>query len=114
VFEEFGNVKGQYLCLEVHKAPFHDEHGRVIGTVGSARDITDRKRLEETHLQAQKLESLGTLAGGIAHDFNNILAAIRGNADLAADLLGADHAASEVWVRFGKPPRARVILCAGS
>ncbi|MBP8273185.1 MAG: PAS domain S-box protein [Acidobacteria bacterium] len=95
VFEESGNVRGQFLCLEVHKAPFHDEHGRVIGTVGSGRDITERKRLEETHLQAQKLESLGTLAGGIAHDFNNILAAIRGNADLAADLIGAEHAASE-------------------
>ncbi|MDR3581408.1 MAG: PAS domain S-box protein [Oryzomonas sp.] len=59
-------------------------------TYAIARDITDRKKLEEENLlleqqlqHAQKLESLGVLAGGIAHDFNNILTSIIGNADLA-------------------------------
>ena len=75
--------------------------GRVIEFQGepcliaTMLDATERKRLEEVHLRAQKLESLGTLAGGIAHDFNNILAAIRGNADVAARDVGADHAAAE-------------------
>ena len=46
-FEEFGNVKGKFLFLDVHKAPFWDENGKMIGTVGSARDMTKEKNLEK-------------------------------------------------------------------
>ncbi|WP_434514960.1 response regulator [Dechloromonas sp. ARDL1] len=46
-FEESGTVRGRFLCLEVHKAPFVDADGKVIGTVGCARDITERKQVEQ-------------------------------------------------------------------
>jgi PAS domain S-box-containing protein len=48
---------------------------------GTIRDITERKRPEQQLIQAQKMESIGTLAGGIAHDFNNLLAMILGTAE---------------------------------
>jgi signal transduction histidine kinase/CheY-like chemotaxis protein len=65
--------------------------GRIV-RLQIATDITQLKELQEKQLraeaklrQAQKMESIGTLAGGIAHDFNNILSSIIGYTELAID-----------------------------
>lgn len=51
-------------------------------TLNFARDITRDKKLERRFQEAQRMESIGTLAGGIAHDFNNLLMGIQGNVSL--------------------------------
>ncbi len=45
-FEEYGNIQGKMLYLEVYKAPFYDQDGNIIGTVGAGRDITELKKIE--------------------------------------------------------------------
>jgi signal transduction histidine kinase len=57
--------------------------GTSLGVAVTLRDVTERKRMEETRLQALRLESMGLMAGGIAHDFNNLLAVIVGNIEIA-------------------------------
>jgi diguanylate cyclase (GGDEF)-like protein/PAS domain S-box-containing protein len=52
-FEEFGNVQGEFLFLDVYKAPFLDEQGNMIGTVGIGRDVTRERKLEEERTQVQ-------------------------------------------------------------
>lgn len=48
-FDEYGNVKGKFLYLDVYKTPFYNENGKIIGTVGSGRDVTKEKKLEKEY-----------------------------------------------------------------
>ncbi len=54
----------------------HDPEGQPRSILTMDTDVTDRKKLEEQFLRAQRMDSIGTLAGGIAHDLNNVLAPI--------------------------------------
>ncbi len=63
--------------------------GEPTGLRGILIDISEKKRLEAQLHQAQKMESIGTLAGGIAHDFNNLLMGIRGRASLMLENIDA-------------------------
>jgi hypothetical protein len=57
-FNEYGNIKGRFLYLDVIKAPFYDIEGNIIGTVGSGRDVTHEHQLQTEHDHA--LEALKT------------------------------------------------------
>ena len=78
---------GGVKIIEAVCSPF-SFGGKVHGVYGIARDITDRKLLEETLHHAERMKSVGLLAGGIAHDFNNILGIIQGNYTLLKESLG--------------------------
>ncbi|MDO9041528.1 MAG: PAS domain S-box protein [Desulfocapsaceae bacterium] len=68
-------IEGNAIC--------NFENGKPLFTQCIFRDVTEKKKMIEELIKAQKLESLGVLAGGIAHDFNNLLTAILGNISLA-------------------------------
>src|SRR6185436_14220431 len=81
---------GRLVQVRTVVAPIRSPDGAIRHYLVLEEDITEwladqerHRRLEAQLFQAQKLESLGTLAGGIAHDFNNILTGILGYCELA-------------------------------
>ncbi|MEK6569879.1 MAG: PAS domain S-box protein, partial [Bacteroidota bacterium] len=67
---------GTRLHVVENVVSLFDERGELVQIRGYLFDDTRRKQLEQQLIQAQKMESIGTLAGGVAHDFNNILGII--------------------------------------
>ncbi len=114
--EEITNKINEIIDKKTHR--FRRQHKRKDGTVFDVeistryreedsgfvcfiRDITKIKEMESLLQQAQKMESMGTLAGGIAHDFNNILSPIMLHAEMAMSDLPPDdplqHSMKEIY-----------------
>ena len=63
-------------------SPITDSARRTAGILIIARDITDRKKLQEELFHSEKLASIGQLAAGVAHQINNPLGAISGRTQM--------------------------------
>jgi PAS domain S-box-containing protein len=78
---------GRRLPLEVSTRLIYSA-GQPAGVQGIARDISERRYLEEQLRHSQKMEAIGRLAGAIAHDFNNLLTAILGYSQILKRRVG--------------------------
>lgn len=76
--------------------------GSKVGFLGIVRDLSQTKNIENQLRNAQKMESLGTLAGGIAHDFNNILGGLSGYIELMLEDASPGSTLQEDLLEMGK------------
>ncbi len=67
-----------------------DSDGAVTHIVGTYRDMTANRRLQDALIHSQRLDAVGRLAGGVAHDFNNLLSVINGYCEILHRTVG-DH-----------------------
>ena len=82
------------VLIELICTGVHTREDQVIHA--AARDITERRQLEQKLRDMRHWESLGVMAGGMAHDFNNLLMSTIGNASLAKDLLPPGHPSGDM------------------
>jgi PAS domain S-box-containing protein len=105
-FFETAHVRRDGTIIPIELSSRAIEYADDPAVLSIARDVTERKRMQQELLKAQKLESIGILAGGIAHDFNNILTAILGNVSLAKMYLEAGEETDKVIERLAEADRA--------
>jgi PAS domain S-box-containing protein len=99
-----GRRGGEVRTLEISASNLL-QHPAVSGIVVNARDVTERRRLEEQLMQAQRMEAIGTLSGGVAHDFNNILTVILGHTEILLQALQPSSAEYEHLKRVDEASR---------
>lgn len=81
---------GADIPVECRISPIGDTPNGPLCYFLQARDLTDRKQLEEQLWRAQRLSAIAQLTRGIAHEFNNTLQSIRGYTGLLVEGLAAE------------------------
>jgi len=78
--EHFDTVRrtksGQLLDVSLTISPIKDDSGTIVGASKILRDVSSRKRIETSLIQAEKIAATGRMAATIAHEINNPLEAV--------------------------------------
>jgi PAS domain S-box-containing protein len=76
-FENLVQTKdGDQRLMAWHNAAVRDDDSRIVATLSSGQDITERRRMQEALIQTEKMMTVGGLAAGMAHEINSPLSGI--------------------------------------
>ena len=87
-----------------------DEDKNIIGSVVIIRDVTSKKKLEQTLMKNEKLSALGRMLAGVTHEVNNPLANIIGHSELLKKLNDLDKIKNSNDIIYKESMRARDIV----
>ena len=96
--------------LEVSTSPIFNEAGKVTACVHIARDITERKKMQEQLIVTDRLASVGELASGVAHELNNPLTGVIGFSQLLLERDVADDVKEDVKVIYREAQRTADVV----
>ena len=82
---------GRRAEIVINAAPVRDAEGKIIAGVAMFWDVTAERRTERQLRDAERLQSVGTLAGGVAHEVNNQMTTVLGFGEFILRALGPDH-----------------------
>jgi PAS domain S-box-containing protein len=85
------DANGRQSEIVANAAPVRDAQGHVIAAVLMCWDVTAERRIERRLRDAERLQSVGTLAGGVAHEVNNQMTTVLGFGEFILRALGPEH-----------------------
>jgi two-component system, cell cycle sensor histidine kinase and response regulator CckA len=101
---------GEIIDALVTANLIRNNNGNPIGFFGSAKDVTEKKRMEQQLLQSEKLSAVGTMISGVAHELNNPLTSIIGNAQLLSKRELPEHIRTKIDVILRESKRSAKIV----
>ena len=110
ITEHMTGANGKEYWFDAIKVPQFDDKGNVTGLIGIARDITERKQMQEQLMVTARLASIGELASGIAHELNNPLTGVIGFAQLLLSRDIADDLKKDIEVMYSEAQRAAEVV----
>jgi two-component system NtrC family sensor kinase len=100
---------GSTVPVEINGSFIHDNQGQPVDILIIARDISERKQMEEQLIMTDRLASIGELTSGIAHELNNPLTSIIGFSELLIDEDIPENIKSQLDIMYNEAQRAAEI-----
>ena len=68
------------IDISLSLSELRDSEGRILGTVGISKNVTEENRLRQKLIEQERLAAVGQTVAGVTHCMKNVLNALKGGA----------------------------------